>query len=44
MDALFTEYKQTVLNSWYVETVGVRRGSKRAFATHWKLGLRTKIF
>jgi len=37
-------WTQAVLNSWYVKTTGVRRGSKRAFSTPWKLGLRTKIF
>jgi len=27
----YTELKQTVLNMWYVETMGVRRREKRAF-------------
>jgi len=26
------------------KSMGVRRGAKRAFASHWNLGLRTKIF
>jgi len=40
----YTERKQTVLDAWYVKTVGVRRGSKRAFALPWKLGpIITKI-
>jgi len=34
-----TELKQTVLNSWYVETMGVHREGKRAFYPVWKLGL-----
>ena len=40
----YTEIKQTVLNSWYVKTMSVRRGAKRTFAPLWKLGLRTKFF
>ena len=39
---LHTELKQSVLNSLYVKTMGVHMLEKRAFASPWKLGLRTK--
>jgi len=38
-----TELKQTVLNSWYVKAMGVRRVVKTGISSPWKLGLRTKF-
>jgi len=40
---LHTELKQTVLNSLYIKTMGVRMVAKRAFASPWKLRLKTNI-
>jgi len=38
----YTELKQTVLNSWYIKTMVVRRGKRHL--PPWKLGLRFNIF
>jgi len=33
----YTELKQTVLNSWYVKTMGVRRGVKTGAKPGWAI-------
>jgi len=39
-----TELKQTVLNLWYVKTMGVRRVVEKGIFSSLEMELRTKIF
>jgi len=39
-----TELKQTVLNSWYVKAMGVRRVVKTGFFPSLEIGTKNQIF